>query len=119
MNGKAVSMGKEDEVYRKMLGGRHFGWAKPEIDNFRKFVRNGLMHDAETRNQWIVQQTIPKHSIIQKRTSGGYVINRTKFHKAVEATFKDWITELSAGDAPLRRNMRDRMNEIIKKHYTA
>ena len=75
------------------------------------------MHDAVTRNQWFVQQTVPKNSIIEKRSSGGYTINRTKFHKALKGMFEDWLVQLRAGDAALRGKMRDRMNHIITAHY--
>jgi hypothetical protein len=47
----------------------------------------------------------------------GYVINRTKFHKAVISTFEDWIAELRGGERTLREKMRLRMDEIITKHY--
>jgi hypothetical protein len=120
MNGKSIPRKHEQQVYREMLAHPRLGWNDTESDSFREFVRNGLMHDAETRNQWIVEQTIPTNSIIEKRTSGGYVINRTMFHQALKATFEDWIAQLRAGsDVALLRNMRDRMNQIIAKHYAA
>jgi hypothetical protein len=117
MNGKAFPKGLEKQAYNDMLKGGHFSWSETEIDSFRKFVRNGLMHDAETRNQWFVQQTVPKNSLIEKRLGGGYTINRTKFHEAVKATFEDWVAQLRTGDATLHDKMRDRMNQIIKAHY--
>jgi len=117
MNGKPVPKGQGQQVYLQILGGKRFGWDAAESEGFREFVRNGLMHDAETRSQWLVQQTVPENSIIQKMAGGGYRINRTKFHDALKATFEDWVADLRAGDATLRKNMRDRMNKIIATHY--
>jgi len=116
-NGKAVPKRHEREVYRKMLSGRRFRWPDAQIDDFREFVRNGLMHDAETRNRWLVEMTIPRNRIAEQNAAGDYVINRSKFHRAVRGTFEDWLHGLRSGDGGLRRNMRARMDEIIAKHY--
>lgn len=51
------------------------------------------------------------------RNDGGYILNRTKFHEALSATFDEWIADLRNGDVALRANMRKRMNDIIHKHY--
>lgn len=116
-NGKAVPKRQEREVYREMLSGRRFGWSDTQSDNFREFVRNGLMHDAETRKRWIVEATIPRDCIAEQNAAGDYVINRSKFHKAVRDTFEDWLRMLHSGDRRLQKNMRTRMDEIITKHY--
>jgi hypothetical protein len=117
-NGKAVPHRHEREVYREILSSRRFRWSEAVSDDFRGFVRNGLMHDAETRGLWLVEATIPKGTIVKRDVAGGgYVLNRTKFHKAVRGTFQDWLDTLRAGDVDSRLNMRKRMDEIIAKHY--
>jgi hypothetical protein len=117
MNGNPVPNGKVRDTYREILRGPRFGWTDAQSEAFREFVRNGLMHDAETRSQWIVQRTLPKNSIIEQRPGAGYVINRTKFHDALKSTFDDWIANLRDGDVALRENMRNRMKQIITTHY--
>jgi hypothetical protein len=116
-NGKAVPHGHEREVYREILSSRRFRWSEAVSDDFREFVRNGLMHDAETRGLWLVEATSPNGAIISGDAAGGYVLNRTEFHKAVRGTFQDWLDTLRKGDKTLHNNMRKRMDEIIAKHY--
>jgi hypothetical protein len=117
MNGKAVPQGREQEVYREILTGTAFGLSEDLSENFRALVRNGIMHDAETRKRWLVEKTVPRQGVAEKRKSGDYVLNRTRFHSALKTTFKDWVSKVRKGDVPLRGKMRDRMNEIIAKHY--
>lgn len=119
MNGKAVPIGKEKHVYQDILTGPHFGWTSLQSEDFRRLVRNGIMHDAETRSRWLVKRTVPRVVIARKDKNGDYELNRTKFHNALKATFKDWVAKLRKGDAELRGNMRKRMNEVIAKHYAS
>jgi len=117
MNGKSLPKGQERDVYRNILKGSRFGWTDKQCDDFREFVRNGLMHDAETRKGWRVEKSIPRYSIIDQSKHGGYRINRTMFHEALKAAVADWIKELRRGqDSDLRENMRHRMDQIIKIH---
>jgi hypothetical protein len=117
MNGKAVPKGQEPQTYWDILSSPRFGSTKAQSEDFRQFVRNGVIHDAETRKGWLVEKTVPRDAITKKNSHGDYVLNRTKFHKALEATFGDWIAKLRAGDADLRKKMRARMDQIIAKHY--
>jgi hypothetical protein len=64
-----------------------------------------------------VGRTVPSGVIPQMNKAGGYKLNRTKFHNALKATFGEWIAKLRAGDVALRKHMRDRMDQIIAKHY--
>lgn len=117
INGKSVPKRQEQQVYRDILCGRRFRWTTTQAEDFRVFIRNGLMHDAETRNHWIVEMTRPATGIIQQDANGEYVLNRTTFHQALVETVEDWLSALRAGDNNLRQNMRDRMNEIIQSHH--
>jgi hypothetical protein len=116
MNGRAVPHGSERQVYRDMLTSPRFGWNATVSENFRVCVRNGMTHDAETRRGWLIGKTAPSSVMPQREKSGGFKLNRTKFHNALTATFDDWIAELRAGDVGLREKMRNRMNQIIGKH---
>jgi hypothetical protein len=119
MNGKAAPSHKEQQVYRDILTSPSFGLTAELSENFRKLVRNGIMHDAETRSRWIVEKTVPGDVVVQKNEQGDYVLNRTKVHGALKTAFKDWVAKLRGGDAALRGNMRKRMNEVIAKHYAS
>ncbi len=118
MNGKGTPKGSGLDVYRDILKGPRFGWTDKQCDDFREFVRNGLMHDAETRKGWLVEKSIPRNSIVKQSKHGDYRINRTRFHQALKAAVADWINELRRGqDIALRKNMRKRMDQIISKHF--
>jgi hypothetical protein len=119
MNGEAVPQGHERQVYQEILTGKDFGLSPELSEKFRELVRNGIMHDAETRNRWLIEKTFPRDTIAHQKKNGDYVLNRTKFHGALTAVFDDWLAKLRKGDAVLRGKMRDRMNQIITNHYAA
>ena len=116
MNGKAVPQRHAQLVYRDILTGPRFGWTAGQSEAFRKFVRNGVIHDAETRRGWLVGKTTPSSVTPQRDKAGGYKLNRTKFHYALKGTFEDWIARLRADHPGVRAKMRDRMNQIIAQH---
>lgn len=116
MNGKAVPPRRERQVYRKILTDPRFGWTAALSDSFREYVRNGIIHDAETRRGWLIGRTTPSGVVPQPVKTGGYRLNRTKFHQALKGTFNDWIADLRAGDIDLRSKMRSRMNQIVDRH---
>jgi hypothetical protein len=116
INGKSVPSRQEQQVYKEILSGQNFRWKEDQCESFRQFVRNGIMHDAETRNGWLLVKADPD-SVVPAGKAGEYRLNRTKFHNALKGTFEDWIEKLRGGDQELRRNMRKRMNQIIAKHY--
>ena len=66
MNGKAVPQNAEHQVYQDILTGPSFGWTAPQSQSFRKQVRNGIMHDAETRKRWLVEKTVPRDAILRR-----------------------------------------------------
>jgi hypothetical protein len=117
IHGTEVPKRREPEVYREMLTGSLFGLTNEQSDSFRKFVRNGLMHDAETRSRWLIEQTMPRDAIIARNDSGDHILNRTKFHQMLKAALEDWLVKLRDGDQMLLENMSKRMNEVIRKHY--
>lgn len=117
MNGKSVPSGTEKKVYADILTGEGFGLTIEQSESFRRFVRNGLMHDAETRGRWRVQSSTPSHGIIEQRENGDSLINRSRFHQAIKASVNDWLKSLRQGDTKLRDNLRTRVNEIIAVHY--
>jgi hypothetical protein len=91
INGKAMPRGREIQVYKSLLTGPRFRWSAQQSESFRRFVRNGVIRDAETRKGWLVGRTTPRTVVPQADKSGGYRLNRTKFHQRLKATFDDWI----------------------------
>ena len=114
---KAVPPGQEQQVYQDILTGPRFGWTATLCEEFRTRVRNGIIHDAETRSRWCVQKTVPSSVLPERSTAGNILLNRTRFHDALKDAFADWVGRLRGGDSALRARMRDRMNEIRATHY--
>jgi hypothetical protein len=84
-------------------------------DKFVKCVRNGLLHDGETREGWLIRSGQPDNSKMLERTpGGGWIIYRNHFHEALEGEFSDYLAELLAETAgtTLRSNFLLRMDSI-------
>jgi hypothetical protein len=73
-------------------------------EQFFTLVRNGLLHDGETRGGWLVKSA-NRYSLVQDLDGGYVVVNRNKFHSALEAEFRDYLTSLS-----VPANTRSRLN---------
>jgi hypothetical protein len=111
-----ASTGDTKTSYKTILMGPPFSFDENLATEFYKNVRNGVVHDTETRKGWTIRMT-PQTKTIERDLSGGWILNRTMFHSALKTAFEDWIAQLRAGDETLRENMRRRMDEIINKHY--
>ena len=83
-----------------------------EAEGFREGVRNGIIHDAETRKGWIIRPGDPSGPILAKNGKNTS-LNRTAFHQTLTQELGDWLTKLRQGDAELRKNMKNRMDQII------
>jgi hypothetical protein len=95
----------------------HFSFDKDTALSFYENVRNGIIHDAETRRRWIIRRAEPRNKIIKKDAEGNLVLNRTMFHEALKAELDDWISRIRRGDIAAREKMRARMQEIIGVHF--
>jgi hypothetical protein len=118
---KGKSEGDTKEVYTSFLQGKltdtkTFSFDKDTAVSFYCNVRNGILHDTETRKGWIIEQTKPASSIVES-IGDSFVLNRTKFHDALKSEFEQWLKKLRAGDLGLRGNMKTRMEELVKKHF--
>jgi hypothetical protein len=71
-------------------------------------IRNGLLHDAETRGGWLIRKSDPKDKILERRDQQ-YVLNRTRFYKALKAEFRDYLARLR------RSSSEDARNNFLKK----
>jgi hypothetical protein len=82
---------------------------------FYENVRNGVIHDTETRKGWLIRMT-RQTRIVERDASGNWILDRAMFHGALKMALEDWIAKLRVGNQTARDNMRRRMNEIIDKH---
>lgn len=69
-------------------GNPSFGLTGKRIGSFYCHVRNGLIHDAETRSGWRIVRTGP---LFNKETK---TINATKFIKELRKVIKEYSTSL-------------------------
>lgn len=77
-------------------------------------IRNGILHDAETRG-WVIKRDKPKGRICE-RQGGQYVLNRTRFHRALQQEFKDYLEELrDFNKTELRKSFLEKMDNIVEK----
>ncbi|MBI2996894.1 MAG: hypothetical protein HYY46_00335 [Deltaproteobacteria bacterium] len=81
---------------------------------FVRGVRNGILHEAETR-RWVIWREEPKGRIIEPEARG-YAVNRTAFYKAVKTEFNNYLRELlDPGKTALRSRFLKKMNDIAKE----
>jgi len=79
---------------------------------FVESVRNGLLHDGETRQGWRVRQQSPDGKILAK-VNDGWILFRNQFHVALEQEFNDYLDQLRAPEAgELRSRFLLRMDSI-------
>ena len=104
------------KAYKTVLKDRPFLFDEQLANAFYEGIRNGIIHDTETRNGWKIRMT-KQPKIVESDGKGTYVLNRTMFHQALKSRFSDWITGLRNGDTTLRANLRKRMDELIAKHF--
>jgi hypothetical protein len=81
---------------------------------FVRGVRNGILHEAETR-RWVIWREEPKGRIIEPEAQG-YAVNRTAFYEAVKTEFHNYLREVQdARNIPLRKRFVKKMDDIAKE----
>src|SRR5580692_11899275 len=113
----ASQRGNTKKVYKTFLTGKltntqKFSLADSVAQSFYENVRNGILHDTETRKGWIIEQTRPKNLHVEQ-IGQNFVLNRSMFHEALKSEFEQWLERLRAGDRQLRLNMKNRMKELV------
>lgn len=98
---------------------KHFNaeFSNSEIQgDFTEDVRNGILHEAETRGGWLIERTRPERKIVERISGkGGYVLNRTNFYEALCREFDDYLAQLyKESEEELRRNFIKKMDEICE-----
>jgi len=80
---------------------------------FYSHYRCGILHQAQTKSKSVVR--IDQKEMIQTVTpevSDGLIVDRAKFHKALEDEVSSYIQKLKDGHADLRANFIIKMNFI-------
>lgn len=81
---------------------------------FVKGIRNGILHEAETR-KWIIRRNRPAGQMVATEQDG-YILNRCPFHEAVKQEFEGYLRELrDPSNRDSRKRFREQMNQICKK----
>ena len=87
-------------------------------NSFSQQIRNGLLHDAETRGGWLIRMCEPSDRIVERR-GDKYLLNRTKFYEALKAEFDDYLGRLkNPENATLRSNFLKKMDNICQYEPT-
>ncbi|HEX5425171.1 MAG TPA: hypothetical protein VFW94_16610 [Candidatus Acidoferrales bacterium] len=73
----------------------------PEAERFEDGIRNGILHNAKTR-EWIIRRDVPKDRIVE-RERNLYVLNRTLFCKELRDWFRSYIKQLAD---PIKNDLR-------------
>lgn len=100
----------------KFLRRPAFGEAFAEDKIARSFVRgvrNGILHEAETR-KWVIWREAP--STVAEPLEDGYALNRTIFYEAVKQEFESYLKNLQdPANGKLRERFKEKMNDICKE----
>lgn len=82
--------------------------------SFVNGVRNGILHEAETRN-WVIWRSEPENQIAAKEGEG-YALNRGAFYRALKHDFADYLADLRKPKSlDLRVRFRKKMNDTVKE----
>lgn len=81
--------------------------------SFVRGIRNGILHEAETR-KWVIWREVPSEMVTSKED--GYALNRTMFYEAVKHEFESYLRELrDPKNEKLRERFKKKMNDICKE----
>ncbi|HEV2176533.1 MAG TPA: hypothetical protein VGW33_04930 [Terriglobia bacterium] len=105
------------ELFRKFLGLPPFGGAFDDKKLAGKFVdgiRNGILHEAETRG-WLIWRDEPCAKIVGE-DGGRLVLNRSLFCDALKKAFGEYLDQLrDKENIELRKRFIKKMDDIAKK----
>jgi hypothetical protein len=83
-------------------------------DRFISGIRNGILHEAETR-KWVIRRIEPADKMVMSKEDG-FVLNRSLFYAAVKKEFASYLGELRHPvNMELRQTFKDRMDDVCKK----
>jgi hypothetical protein len=105
-------------AYRSLLRSIDCGFDDSTVESFIDNVRNGIIHDTETRGKWLIERDRPTVGTVEKDPSDHFVLNRVKFHSGLKRVLDNWLEKLRFGDVEARQKMKSRMDQIITKHFS-
>lgn len=81
---------------------------------FVKGIRNGILHEAETR-KWVIWRAEPSKRIVEAEQNG-LALNRTLFYQAVKKEFETYLKELRQPcNVALRQRFKKKMDDIVRE----
>jgi hypothetical protein len=104
--------------YRAILPLPELGFDSATVESFIEDVRNAMVHDTETRKRWLIEMNLPAIGIVERDSSGNFVLNRRHFHSGLRDVLNHWLERLRSGDLVGRQKMKERMLQIIEKHFS-
>lgn len=84
-------------------------------DDFYRNVRNGLLHDGETRRGWLVRAG-EKYELVQRQPNRFVIVNGEKFHQALAGEIQSYLRDLAHPlERSLRKNLVRTMNDLCAR----
>ncbi|MFQ5804332.1 MAG: hypothetical protein ACE5JQ_15690 [Candidatus Methylomirabilales bacterium] len=81
---------------------------------FVRGIRDGILHEAETR-RWVIWRDQPVGHILGSY-GDGYALNRAAFYGALKSEFENYLQELrEPRNQVLRKRFVKKMNDIVKE----
>lgn len=110
---------KTGKAFEKLLTSKpQFGDAfkvAHRAETFAESVRNGILHDGETRYGWLVRQGKPDGPVVTGQGEW-HVLNRDAFHAALKKCLATYFAKLRASDDPknveFRQAFKDRVDVL-------
>ena len=102
--------------FRMFLSSERFrDFTSTDRKDFFHYVRNGILHNGETRKNWKVRIDTTR---LLERTATTRTINRRLFHAAVIREWRDLHHELTCGKSDTRTHFLRRMDSMAELPVT-
>ena len=106
-----------DRKIEKFLGRPSFKGEFEDNEVAKRFVngvRNGILHDAETRG-WVIRRQHPSGRIVEQ-VDGRFILYRAEFYRALKAEFDQYLSDLrDPENERLRERFVKKMNAIATR----
>ena len=84
------------------------------VRDFVRGIRDGIVHDAETRG-WVIWRDEPVGQILESHDNS-YTLNRTAFYKALKSEFEEYVRQLrDTRKQNLRKRFVEKMDGVVGK----
>lgn len=112
VEGRPIPLGESKGHFLRFLTER-LAISREDAKSLYKAVRNKIMHDGETQDDWKILRGM-QNSVVSKKGSVR-ILNRVPFRKAIEQQFADYFVRLSHPDhVELRARLRDRLDCLCR-----